>query len=190
VLPEGRAATRTECCHAHRSADSATVCDFKINKQWFNAFCQIPVSPSSQCGKYRISSHFGLHYTYFQTNPQTKVQQNFCESLLWYLWILNHCNMQSIQNTYQYKQIYTLQLLHIHVFRIVLNVYISGGAAPFFRSTLGPPLVFPGHFISSECYNFCGQNTVSPAIIYCVRTSCTRAELQSMHAGIQKLLPW
>jgi len=88
VLPEGHAATGTKCCHAHRSADSATVCDFKINKQWFKAICQIPVSPSSQCGKYRISTHFGLHYTYFQTNPQTKEQQNFCESLLWYLWIL------------------------------------------------------------------------------------------------------
>ena len=179
-----------KCCHAHWSADNATVRDFKINKKWFKAICQIPVSPNSKCGIYCISTHFGLHYTYFQTNPRTNVQQNFCESLLWYLWILHHCNVQSIQITNQYKQIYTLELLHIHMFRIVLNVHISFGAAPFFRSTLGSSVTFPSHFTLSECYNFCGQNTVLPAVVYCVRTSCTRALLQSTHAGIQKLLLW
>lgn len=56
-----------------------------------------------------------------------------------------------------------------------LNICISYGTAPFFRSTLWSSLAFPSHFRLSECYNFCSQNTVSPPVIYCVRTSCTRA---------------
>jgi len=45
----------------------------------------------------------------------------------------------------------------MHVFRIALNIYISFGAAPFFRSTLWSSLAFPWHFRLSECYSFCAR---------------------------------
>lgn len=179
-----KALTRQDpaCCPAHWSADNATVCDFKINKKWFKAICQIAASPSSQRGTHCISFWSSLHLRPDQSSYN--VQQNFCESLLWYLWILNHCNVQSIQNTYQYKQIYTLLIItHTHVFRTALNIYISLGAAPFFRSTIVPSLAFPSHFRLSQCYNFCGQNTVSPEIIYCVRTSCTTSAAAYCRSG-------